>query len=60
MKGGQAASPQVNFNIINSSGVELDGQQTNSRFDGEKYIVDVVIKAMSRPGALRTAIKGAR
>lgn len=60
MKGGQAASPQVNFNIINSSGVELEGQQTNSRFDGEKYIVDVVIKAMSRPGALRTAIKGAR
>lgn len=60
MKGAQSGAPQVNFNIINSSGVEMEGQQTSSRFDGEKYIVDVVIKAMSRPGALRTAIKGAK
>jgi tape measure domain-containing protein len=61
MSGGQASAPQVNVNIINSSGTPMEAEQSGTpRFDGERYIVDVVISAMSRPGQLRTAIKGVK
>lgn len=42
-------------NVINQTGVQADVQST-SRFDGEKYITDVVMKAASRPGKFRDAL----
>lgn len=51
----------VSVNVINQSGVPVDAEQSSSpRFDGENYIVDVVLSAMSRPGRLRSAVKGVK
>lgn len=63
MQGGQQqVSPiGVSVNVINQSGTQLDAEQSSApRFDGESYIVDVVLRNISRPGTLRTAVKGAK
>lgn len=55
---GGATSNNVVVNIINQSGQELESKQQNSRFDGENYIIDVVVRAMeSNKGGMRDAIK---
>ncbi len=54
----QTSAPQVMVNVINQSGQNMDAEQTGGRFNGEQYVVDVVLKAVSRPGPLRDAIKG--
>ena len=62
MGGGQASTqpqiPTVNVNVINQSGNNVDAEQTGQSFDGEQYVVDVVLKAVNRPGPLRDAVKG--
>lgn len=56
--GGGGASNNVVVNIINQSGQELESKQQNSRFDGENYVIDVVVRAMeSNKGGMRDAIK---
>lgn len=56
--GGGAASNNVVVNIVNQSGQELESKQQNSRFDGENYVIDVVVRAMeSNKGGMRDAIK---
>lgn len=59
--GGQqpAQQPRVSVNVINQSGTQMNGEQTGQSFDGEQFVVDVVLKAVNRPGALRDAVKGA-
>jgi len=55
---GGATSNNVVVNIINQSGRELESKQQNSRFDGENYVIDVVVRAMeSNKGGMRDAIK---
>lgn len=55
---GGATSNNVVVNIINQSGQELESKQQNSRFDGENYVIDVVVRAMeSNKGGMRDAIK---
>nr|DAW75617.1 MAG TPA: tail tape measure [Caudoviricetes sp.] len=57
MSGG-ATSNNVVVNIVNQSGQELESKQQNSRFDGENYVIDVVVRAMeSNKGGMRDAIK---
>ena len=60
MTGGQQAASNigVSVNVINQSGIQMDAEQSAPRFDGESYIIDVVLNAVSRPGRMRTAIKG--
>ena len=56
--GGGAASNNVVVNIVNQSGQELESKQQHSRFDGENYVIDVVVRAMeSNKGGMRDAIK---
>lgn len=51
-------SNNVVVNIVNQSGQELESKQQNSRFDGENYVIDVVVRAMeSNKGGMRDAIK---
>ena len=58
LMGGGAASNNVVVNIVNQSGQELESKQQNSRFDGENYVIDVVVRAMeSNKGGMRDAIK---
>lgn len=55
---GGATSNNVVVNIINQSGQELESKQQNSRFDGENYVIDIVVRAMeSNKGGMRDAIK---
>ena len=56
--GGQA--PNVEVNVINESGTPVDAEQSGGmRFDGNRYILDVVLKAAQRPGGFRDGMKGA-
>lgn len=57
-RGGSAnAAPKTTINFINNSGTQLDADQGESRFDGEGYVLDIVIEAMNRPGRARDAFK---
>lgn len=59
--GAGATAPNVSINVINESGTPLDAtQQGGPRFDGERYIIDVVVNAMSRPGPVRNAVLNLR
>ena len=50
----------VTVNIINQSGQALESEQQSSRFDGENYIIDVMVKAVTNnKGGARDAIKAA-
>lgn len=58
LMGGGATSNNVVVNIVNQSGQEFESKQQNSRFDGENYVIDVVVRAMeSNKGGMRDAIK---
>lgn len=55
---GGTTSNNVVVNIVNQSGQELESKQQHSRFDGENYVIDVVVRAMeSNKGGMRDAIK---
>lgn len=57
---GGTTSNNVVVNIVNQSGQELESKQQNSRFDGENYVIDVVVRAMeSNKGGVRDAIRAA-
>jgi|GEM_PF-2289146 len=60
MSGGGQGTPNVQFNLINQSGQEVSAeQQGGGRFDGETFVLDVVLKAVNRPGDFRDGMKGA-
>jgi hypothetical protein len=58
--GGGGSAPPVQINLNNQSGTPLDADHGGTSFDGEKYILDVVVSHMGRPGALRSAIKSSQ
>lgn len=47
----------VQVNIINQSGQPVQGQSSGPRFDGEKMVLDIVLKAMNRPGQFRDGMR---
>lgn len=55
-----ASVGDVEVNIINQSGTQVDASQQQSRWDGAKYIVDVVLNAAITPGPLRDHFEGLR
>ena len=60
LMGGGATSNNVVVNIVNQSGQELESKQQNSRFDGENYIIDVMVRAANtNKGGVRDAIRAA-
>ncbi len=57
---GGATSNNVVVNIVNQSCQELESKQQNSRFDGENYIIDVMVRAANtNKGGVRDAIRAA-
>ena len=54
MKGGAG---DVQVNIFNQGGQRMEGE-SNTRFDGEKMVVDVMLKHINQPGRVRESIKG--
>jgi lambda family phage tail tape measure protein len=63
MKGGGAGAvvaPVIGFNLINQSGERLQAeQQGDMRFNGEGFVVDVLLRNLGKPGPVRDAVKGA-
>lgn len=53
------SGPNVQVNIINEGGQEMQEKSRNTRFDGETYIIDIVTAAAGQPGKMRTAIREA-
>ncbi|KAA0677786.1 phage tail tape measure protein [Roseomonas genomospecies 6] len=54
-----AKAPDVTVNVINQTGQPVNAERGNLRFDGERYVLDVVMRAASQPGQFREAMKGA-
>lgn len=55
--GGQNVN--IKIDLRNESGQELQAEQTGSQFDGENWVVGIVLKAMAtNKGGIRTAMKG--
>ena len=50
----------VAVNVVNETGIPVNAEQRGARFDGEKYIVDVVLKNIYHYGPLRHAIAGVK
>ena len=55
----QMAAPAISVNVINQ-GQPAEAEQGDSRFDGEGYILDVVMRNANKPGPLRDTLKGGR
>lgn len=56
----QPATANVEVNVINESGTPMEAEQSGAaQFDGEKYVMDVVLRAAMRPGQFRDGLKGA-
>ena len=53
------AAPEVVVNVINQSGQAVTAQQGNTRFDGRRMVLDVVLDAARQPGAFRDNMKAA-
>jgi tape measure domain-containing protein len=56
---GGMATPEIEINVINQSGQQVNAQQNQPRFDGRKMILDVVLTAMQHPGQFRDGMKSA-
>lgn len=59
MSGGRGEAPNVTVNVINESGEPVEAEETGSSFDGENFILDVVLKAAHRPGNFRDGLNAA-
>ncbi len=58
LKGGMSAN-NVEVNVINQTSQPVTAQQGAPKFDGEKMILDVVLKGVKTPGPFRDNMKGA-
>jgi lambda family phage tail tape measure protein len=58
MKGGNGGG-EVQVNIFNQGGEKAQAS-SKSKFDGEKMIIDVFLKNVSKPGPVRESIRGVR
>lgn len=60
MEGGMSSNtPDIHFNLINESSQGIEAvPQGDMKFDGEKMILDVVLKNVSRPGSFRDSMRG--
>lgn len=56
---GGLGSPEITVNVINQTGQRVNAEQQGPRFDGERMILDVILKHASRPGQFREGLKGA-
>ena len=53
-------APPVVINLHNESGLALDAQQTGTKFDGESWVIGVVLNGIAtNKNGMRTVLKGA-
>lgn len=59
--GGGLGAPPVVINLHNESGIPMEAEQTGSGFDGESYIISVVLNAVAtNKMGMGSLLKGAR
>jgi hypothetical protein len=57
----KASSPNIQFNLINQSGVPLKAEQQSSQIDVDKAVLGIVIKGFANnTGGFRDALSGGR
>jgi len=56
--GGNSA-PSVTVNLLNQSGEQMEAEAGQPSFDGERYVLDIVLSGASRPGNFRSGLKSA-
>lgn len=56
---GMSGPAEARVNIINNTGMPVETEKTNVRFNPEGMVLDVVLKAAQRPGPFRDTLKGA-
>lgn len=54
--GQNKGSSNVQVNVINQTGVEADVERKPPRFDGEKWVEQIILKKMAKPGPLRDGL----
>ena len=54
-----AAAPKVEVNVINQGGEQMTAQASGPRFDGEQWVIDVVLKKARNNRAFRNQLKEA-
>ena len=52
------AAPPMTVNMNNQTGSPMGATAASPRFDGEQWVVDIVLKHANQPGALRTSLQG--
>jgi lambda family phage tail tape measure protein len=57
--GGTNAAPSVTVNLLNQSGESMEAEAGQPSFDGERYVLDIVLSGASRPGNFRSGLKSA-
>lgn len=55
---GATGAPQVN--IVNQGTAQEPAQQPQVKFDGEKYVVDIVLRDLNNNGPIRRGLRGQR
>lgn len=56
---GSGGNVNIKIDLKNESGQQIKAEQTGSTFDGENYVIGIVLKAMNtNKGGIRTAMKG--
>lgn len=54
--GSQNGPSNIQVNVINQTGTQAEVEQKQPRFDGERYVQDIILKKMSTPGPVRDAM----
>lgn len=58
---GERSAPSVIINVENKTGADVDAQQTSAGFDGENWVIGVVLNAIqTNKRGMRTMLKGVR
>lgn len=61
LSGGNGKGVNIKFELKNETGTPMQAQQTESRFDGENYIIGVVLNAYANNrNGMRSIMQGAR
>lgn len=53
----QNSGANVQVNVINQSGQQVEAEQGPAKFDGEKMVLDIVLSAANRPGHFRDSMR---
>lgn len=55
-----SGGPNVQVNVVNQSSSNVEATQSDARFDGERYIINVLLKDKQKNGPVSRAFSGGR